>query len=347
MKNRSFYCVYAAACAPEGGIFRYRLDPDGILTEEARVPLDCPMYFIKRGDVFHTLLNAPASLGGESGYVACRFGEPVPEPIPTGGKVACHLCEAGGRIYAVNYVSGSVSEIGGKTVTHAREMLGSEPWPAQTVAFPPEWQRQRLALQSNRQDAPHTHQIVPSPDGRFLLVADLGLDAVVVYDLELKLFSFLKMPLKSGVRHMVFGKKEKNGSYPLYCVCELDSTVCALRYRDGQLTFLGATDSHIARPDNTAAAIRLSSDGRLLFASHRGDDCVSVFRTEENAPAEWLFNAPCGGNGPRDFFLTPDDRFLICANERDGSLSVLLREENGLRFRSKVALPNALCVLAE
>ena len=338
--------VYAASCTQEGGLYRYQLYSDGTLCARDRIPLDRPMYFIKRGEAFPTLMRAPASLAGESGCVTCRFGGPVPAPIGTGGKVACHLSEANGRLYAANYSSASVSEIGGKVAVHARDLLGPEPRP-DTVDFPPSWQAKRLAFQAGRQDAPHPHQILPSPNGRFLLAADLGLDAVFVYDPDLRLVSALKMPQRAGVRHMVFGQKRADGSYPLYAVCELDSTVCALSFSEGRLAFLGAASSHVKSPENAAAAIRLSPDGKILYASQRGDDCISVFRTENGGAPTWLFNAPCGGRSPRDFCLSPGGEFLICANEQSGSLSVLARGENALPLLSTAPLPAALCVLAE
>ena len=348
MTRRPLCDVFAASCTTDGGIFGYRLFSDGALTETARIPVDRPMYFIKRGDVFHTLLRAPDGLGGMSGYAACRFGQAVPAPVSTGGRVACHLTVTNRRIYAVNYLSGSVSMIGGMTVTHTREMLRGIPHPTKAVPFAEPWQRERLALQAGRQDASHPHQIIPAPDGRFLLTADLGLDAVFVYDLELNLCGIARTPRGSGARHMVFGVKQKDGSYPLFCVCELDAAVCTFSYRDGQLTFLCAASSHIARPDNTAAAIRLSPDGKTLFASHRGEDCISAFDVGESGQLTWLYNAACGGRDPRDFCLTPAGDFLISANEGDGCLTVLPVAGNRvLPPVTRVALPSALCVWAE
>ena len=339
--------VYAAACTQDGGIYRYQMFTDGSMKEEDHIPLDSPMYFIKKNDVFHTLLRSPDGLNDESGYIACQFGKPVPPPMTTNGKVACHLCEVNNRIYAVNYVSGSVSEIGVKTVVHSPDMIGTDLWPEQKIKFPNAWQKRRIENQSGRQNSPHTHQVIPAPDGIFLIVADLGLDTVFVYNTELKMISFQKMPKMSGVRHMIFGKKKKDGSYPLFCVCELDSTVCTLSYNDGQLCFVGAESSHIIRSDNTAAAIRISNDSRFLYASQRGDDCISVFEADENGILTWLFNSPCGGSNPRDFCLTPENNYLICANEKSGSLTVLKREKNILKLCFELPLSSALCVYAE
>ncbi len=348
MKKYSGYFVYAASCTPDGGIFRYRLDGNGILSPEfEKIPLDRPMYFVKEGNTFHTLLLNPEGFGKESGYVTCTFGEKPSEPVSTGGVEACHLCLADGRCYVVNYRNGSVSVIGGKTVVHSRDDFGEMPHPQTNVVFSPDWQRERLNLQSKRQNAPHTHQVLPTPDGKYLLVADLGLDMVAVYNLELVLVSFLNLPARSGIRHLVFGKRCPDGSYLLYGACELDATVACMRYADGKVEYLRSEASRVTRPDNTAAAIRISSSGDELFVSQRGENTVTAFRISDDGSLRWDGQIPCFGERPRDFCLTPDDRFLICANEGDGSLTVLSRQYGKWELSSKQPLPCALCVLAE
>ena len=75
---------------------------------------------------------------------------------------------------------------------------------------------------------PHAHEATPSPDGRFLLVNDLGSDRILVYKIDtgsgkLKPNSppFWQGRLKSGPRHLVF---HPNGKW-VYNVNEQDSTV--------------------------------------------------------------------------------------------------------------------------
>ena len=100
---------------------------------------------------------------------------------------------------------------------------------------------------------------------------------------------------------------------------------------------------------NTAAAIRLTRNARHLFVSHRGADTVSVFSVSEDGRSlALLHNIPCGGRGPRDMILTPDEKFILCANERSGDLTVLaLDAEMKATLTDRVPLSDALCVLAE
>jgi 6-phosphogluconolactonase (cycloisomerase 2 family) len=101
--------------------------------------------------------------------------------------------------------------------------------------------------------------------------------------------------------------------------------------------------------DNLAAAIRLSPDGHFLYVSQRGEDCVSVFSlTDNGASAEWINNIPCYGKGPRDIFITPDGKFLLCANEKSGDVTVITIKDGYIaELTDKVPLPSALCVYAE
>ena len=325
MTHKPLCKVWAASCAPDGGIAGYELNAEGKLSRCSFLPLDRPMYFIKEGDTLHTLLRAPKGLDGKSGYIKVDAElTKASEPISTQGVVACHLCKVGDRVYAVNYLSGNLSMIGGGEVTHA---------PAENH-------------QPGRQDAPHTHCVIPTEEGDALFCTDLGLDTIFVYDLDLNLLSKCQMPKGHGVRHLVMGR---NGFY--YAVNELMSTVSVLKY-DAEAHALKCLSSYscgISMEGNTAAAIRLTRDGKYLFVSHRGADTVSVFSvSEEGRSLSLLHNIPCGGRGPRDMVLTPNEKFILCANERSGDLTVLaLDADMNATLTDRVLLSDALCVLAE
>jgi 6-phosphogluconolactonase len=129
------------------------------------------------------------------------------------------------------------------------------------------------------------------------------------------------------------------------------STVSVLKY-DAEAHALKCLSSYscgISMEGNTAAAIRLTRDGKYLFVSHRGADTVSVFSVpEEGRSLSLLHNIPCGGRGPRDMVLTPDEKFILCANERSGDLTVLaLDADMNATLTDRVLLSDALCVLAE
>ncbi len=327
MTHKPLCKVWAASCAPDGGIAQYEMNAEGKLSRRSFLSMDRPMYFIKEGDTLHTLLRAPEGLEGESGYVKINVAlgaETVTLPLSTHGVVACHLCALGGRVYAVNYLSGSIAEIGGSVVVHT-------PAPDHVPG---------------RQDAPHTHCVIPTAEGDALFCTDLGLDKIFIYDLELHLLSECPMPKGHGVRHLTAGEGNL-----YYAVNELASTVSVLRYHPQShvLTCLSTVSCGVSTEGNTAAAIRRNRAGDRLYVSHRGADCVSVFAIEEKGTSlRLLENLSVGGRGPRDICLSPDERFLLSANEGSGTLTVLdLQSHPAGALVEEQPLPAALCVACE
>lgn len=172
-----------------------------------------------------------------------------------------------------------------------------------------------------RQQSAHAHCAMVTPDGRWLCVCDLGLDRVKLYD-----FSSWREGLRSrperdivvaggaGPRHMVF---HPNGRLA-YLLNELDSTVVALAY-DGQGFTTLQTRS--ALPDgfagaSKAAAIKVSEDGRFLFASNRGHDSIACFAIDPAGGAlTRLAISPLTGRFPRDFEMAPGDRVMLAGHK--------------------------------
>ena len=204
-----------------------------------------------------------------------------------------------------------VTKNGARTVTHTG--CGSDP---------------------SRQEAPHPHQALLSPDGRYVLVCDLGLDRVFVYDRELTLVSQADAPKGQGIRHLVFAPDGKQ----VYAVNELGCSVTEFRWSDGELTALRTTPFPCAGK-SYAGAVRLSENGDLLFISLRGDDTIAVYAREEKG-LRLLRSFPCGGCWPRDFAVCGDR--LLVANERSGNVCTM--DFYG-EIKSEISVPAPLCVM--
>ena len=261
--------------------------------------------------------------------------------VDSGGDAPCHITVSpDGRYVAVtNYAGGSVRTIAresdgslGATLAHVQHTSASGADP-------------------ERQDAPHPHSAWFDPRTGDVLVADLGADAVVVYaaaDGALTRRRALSMPRGSGPRHLAL---HPDGEHA-YVLGELDGTVTTLRRTpDGEFEVgrVVPTRPAGAQGPNTAAAIRISPDGRMLFASNRGDDAVTVLVLDgagEPTPAAVV---PTGGRCPRDIALTPDGRRLLAANQDDGSVVGFEIDPSGPELRPvgrlAVAAPVALLVL--
>ena len=163
--------IYIASCTPNGGIYRYQADDNGKIKFMEKTELDRPMYMKLYNDKLYILLRESFA-NHNSGLIIFDLvnGKPTNPSniISTGGQVACHLEVNANNVYCVNYISGNITKIQGKTIQHLGK--GQDPI---------------------RQNVPHTHCVCETPDGKYICVADLGLDTIFVYDKNLNLWSVI------------------------------------------------------------------------------------------------------------------------------------------------------------
>ncbi len=184
---------------------------------------------------------------------------------------------------------------------------------------------------------PHAHQATPSPDGRFLLVNDLGSDRILIYKIDSgsgKLTpnsqAFWQGRLKSGPRHLVF---HPNGKW-VYNVNELDSTIDLLYWNNirGTLTTHGVPLSTlpVGYPPGTAfcSEILTSPDGRFVYAGNRRNETIAKLDVNPESGELILSQlAPHGGKTARHVTLDPTGRFLLVALQDSNGIAVLARNE--------------------
>ena len=309
--------VYIASCDTEGGVYRYRIDEHGAWQLAEFTPMDRPMYLIADNDRMYVLLRAPFD-NDHSGLIsyAMEADGSLTDPstiASTKGVVACHHAVVDGCVYGVNYLSGSVIKMP-DTVT---EHHGSSVHPT-------------------RQTAPHTHFVCAAPDGAYVLVTDLGLDKIFVYDKELHPVSNVDLPQGHGPRHLAFHEDGKT----VFCVNELRSTVSILEYEAGRLRLI---DTVSVLPvdctvESTAAAIRCIGD--LVYVSNRGHDSVSILRFGDGR-LTLEKTVPTYGQGPRDIWVEGD--WLIATNEVGNNVCCVSLSDG--RLLSEIRMKSPLCVL--
>ena len=188
----------------------------------------------------------------------------------------------------------------------------------------------------DRQEHSHAHSALPSPDGRFLLVNDLGLDRIVIYRLNPSTAElspndppyFSSRP-GAGPRHLAW---HPNGRW-LYSVNELDSTVDLLEWNSSagtltQRSFVSTLEPNF--PKNTAFAgeIALSSDGRFLYVGNRvASDTIAVLSVDPTSGMLKLKQlASNGGKNTRYCTLDPTGRWMLLCNQDSSTLVVLERD---------------------
>ena len=105
---------------------------------------------------------------------------------------------------------------------------------------------------------------------------------------------------------------------------------------------------NFARAGNYPAGIRISPDGRFLYASNRGHDSIVAFAVDEASGRLSLAGfTPCGGAWPRDIRLTPSGRHLFSANQNGDCVAILARDEATGRLtdtRRPIEVGTPMCV---
>ena len=191
-------------------------------------------------------------------------------------------------------------------------------------------QHQGKSVHPRRQKGPHAHEVVFSPDNRFLLAPDLGLDQVLVYrfdagtgKIEPNDPPFARLAPGSGPRHLAFHPVKPW----VYVINELSSKVTAFHW-DAARGALEEFQTVSTLPEgfegeNTTAEIAVHPSGRFLYGSNRGHDSIAVFQIDqENGTLSGLATFSTRGEWPRNFSLDPEGKFLLAANQRSDSVSI-------------------------
>ena len=324
------------------GIYKIALDTtQGRLTEATLLLEDTiPTYLAlsQKGELFSV-----TSVDGEGGTAAYQ-----PEmdhfnllnKVTEEGAPPCYVAVDENRqlVYAANYHQGIVHVyriLEDGSLEDADKVIHTEP----------------TGPHENQNNA-HVHYTDLTPDQR-LVVCDLGTDRVYTYNVSLdgklsEIAQFVTEP-GTGPRHLVFHPTKSLA----YLFGELDSTVSVLSYdeTDGSFTELQKVSTLPADYDafNGGAAIRISSDGRFLYASNRGHNSIAVYAVSENGEAiERIQLISTEGDIPRDFDLDPSEDFIVVANQDSDNLTLYRRnQETGLleMIQKDVAVPECVCVL--
>ena len=171
-----------------------------------------------------------------------------------------------------------------------------------------------LGSVAERSFRPHVSCSRLTPDERFLMVADLGIDQIKVYrfdhkDGKITLVDTIRCELESAPKYFMFSSDEKIQTIP------------STGSKPNQLT--------------AACAMHLSPDEKHLFCSNAGDNTVSMYdRDDETGMLTMRFCLPISGDYPKDIAIFPDGKHLASINH-EGSISFFkIDYEKGLLVMS-------------
>ncbi len=187
-----------------------------------------------------------------------------------------------------------------------------------------------------RQSKPFAHWVRTDPSNKFALVADLGIDQVLVYRFDAKTGKiapndppFVKVTGGMGPRHLAF---HPNGRW-VYGIAELANEVMAFDWdgKRGALTqFQSAkTLAEDFTGPSTAAEIAVHANGKFVYASNRGEDSLVVYSIDPQSGALALKQrVPSRGKTPRYFSFDPSNRWLLVSNQEGGNVAVFRVDAN-------------------
>jgi 6-phosphogluconolactonase len=259
----------------------------------------------------------------------------------TEGPSPCHVSvnSTNNYIVAANYHRGTVEIYG---FEKENEIIV----PATSIA-----KHHGSGPNKERQEKPHVHYAGYTPDEKYVVVIDLGIDRLVTYqvfDGVLKEVNSLSVKPGSGPRHIEF---HPNGKYA-YLMTELSSEVITLSYNseDGSFSEVGYTSTipENFTNNNQGSAIHVSSDGRFVYVSNRGHNSIAVFKVNE-ASGKLIFieHTSTEGDWPRDFILDPSEKYLIALNQESCNLVLFARDETTGKLtllQSDIEVPYPVCV---
>ena len=178
-----------------------------------------------------------------------------------------------------------------------------------------------------RQESPHAHQVIFSPDGTRLFVTDLGTDQVWRHSIRDGILgeaeNWLPLPPGEGPRHMVLDKK---GAF-VHVLAELTGKIHHFSrvHQSNTFSHAGSVSSIPADASFTpsSAAIHPHPDGSRLYVSNRNGGHVSAFAIDPiNGGLHLTGIFRVADPSPRDFQISPDGAWLIVAGQSTSRLYI-------------------------
>ncbi len=272
--------------------------------------------------------------------------------VSSGGPGPCHVAldKTGKWLFIANYGGGSVAAY----PVHGDGSLG------EASAFV----QHKGTSVGPRQRGPHAHSANPSPDNKFVLFADLGLDQILTYHIDTAHIDTAgKLPPGdppssaimpgSGPRHMAFHPKGKFA----YVCNEISATVTACAYDAANGSLKELQTISMVPKDYTgakgAAEIAVHPNGNFVYSSNRdtsngGRDTIAVFAVDPEKGTLTAVDYTPVGKIPRNFAIDPTGQYLFEANQQGASVLVFRIDPKTGKLTStgdKLDVPLPVCVV--
>jgi 6-phosphogluconolactonase len=190
---------------------------------------------------------------------------------------------------------------------------------------------------TDRQDMAHLHCATISPHNDFVLVCNLGEDAIEVIPIHpesqtLGTPVYVQARVGSGPRHVAF---HPNGRW-LYCIHELDATIDLYDWK-----VRGGKPEMTLRPNSTLSTLKpgtsltgntgceavMGDSGKFLYTCSRGVDEIVVYRIHPGTGLlEEHQRLSADGKVPRILNFDPSRKWLLCSNQASSNISLFAHD---------------------
>lgn len=261
------------------------------------------------GSVSGFTLNRNSAVMTAINQVASRGGGPTHITVDHTGRC----------VFAANYGGGSV-------ISFFADEKGRL---SDTVSF-----FQYTADSEKHERRPHAHRVTVSPDNRFLLVNDLGLDVIHVYRLDAATAKLTPHDPPAWRATAGYGPRalrfHPNGRW-VYCVNELKPTVNVLEWDSSRGTLTTVQDVSLVpegyQGKSAPGDIVFDKRTRFAYVTSRLDDFMATFTVSpKTGKLTFLEKTSCGGQRPRHLALDPIDRWLLVANQDSDNIAIFARD---------------------
>ena len=322
------------------GIYTYSLVDDGaIQLVGLAARSENPSFLAKSADQKFLLVVNENTEGTVSSFEIQKDSLAFIEKRPSGGAHPCFVATNDQNyVLTANYTSGTIGLLKINDSGSLSPLLGVQQHNGQG-SHP-------------RQDSPHAHSVWFEPGTNTIISVDLGTNELLFSTIDPETNQLLpatpqalQMDPGAGPRHLAFHPKKPW----IYVVNELTSSV-SLVTKDAAGYSLGSSFSTLPEgfdEENTCADIHISDDGNFLYASNRGHNSIAIFSVETNGDLSPVGHESTRGNGPRNFALSPDNAFLLVANQLTDNIVSFKRDaESGkLEYITEVFAPTPVCIL--
>ena len=187
----------------------------------------------------------------------------------------------------------------------------------------------------------HPHQMQPDPTNQWVLGADAGQDRIYIWKLDPDALNplspakihYVQTPSGDGPRHFAF---HPNGRW-MYSIQEEASSVIFWMFnpQNGSLAAVQQISSLPGGFEGTsfASEIRVSSNGRYVYAANRLSDTICVFGIGNDGLLTQISYASTLGDYPRIIAIDPSGEFLVSANQRADNLTTFRISQSERKHR--------------